>query len=67
MASESSERSSDANAAVIAGMNPNPIPVPRKNITIDSHTIEVWVPTNPNGIVNSAVIVTPTNAIGPPP
>ena len=56
VASESSDRSSEANAAVIAGMNPNPIPIPRTNITIDSHTIEVWVPTNPNGIVGSAVI-----------
>ena len=42
VASDSSERSSDAKAAVIAGMNPNPIPVPRTNIANDRNRIEVW-------------------------
>ena len=37
----SSERSSDANAAVIAGRKPKPIPMPRTNIANDSHTIDV--------------------------
>ena len=67
VASESSECLSDANAAVMAGMNPKPIPIPRKNMATDSPAIEVWAPTSPNGIVNTAVMVTPISVSGPPP
>ena len=67
VALESSERSSDANAAVIAGRKPKPIPMPRTNIATDSHAIDVWAPIRPNGIVAIVHKVTPNSASPPPP
>ena len=67
MASASSDLSSAANAAAIAGMKANPMPIPRTNIAIDRYRIDVFVPINPNGIVATVVTTTPNSASGPPP
>ena len=51
----------------MAGMNANPIPVPRISIATDSHTIDVCAPISPNGIEAAVVTITPKSARGPPP
>ena len=63
----SSERSSEAKAAAIAGMNAKPIPIPRTSIATDSQATDVCAPISPNGIVAMVVTVTPNSANGPPP
>src|SRR3954454_8507337 len=63
----SSERSSEANAAAIAGMKAKPIPMPRTNIASDSQSIGVRAPISPKGIDAIVVTITPKSARGPPP
>ena len=67
VASGSSLRLSEANAAVIAGMNAKPTPMPRTSIATESHVTEVCAAISPNGIVASVVTMIPMSAIGPPP
>ena len=67
VACESSDRSSDANAAAIAGMNAKPIPMPRTSIATDSQAIDVCAPIRPKGTVATVVRITPKSVSGPPP
>ena len=58
---------SEANAAAIAGMKANPIPIPRMNMAIDRSRIDECALISPNGTVASVVTITPISANGPPP
>ncbi len=67
VASESCSGRSEANAAVIAGMNEKPMPTPRTSSTSEMPAIEVPAPMNASGIVLRHRIETPTSATRPPP